>query len=284
MLVNNIKVTLNFIQYYVRKCSSYNYINNKDYCHIDTKNNSLTLKTRYANTYEDFNKINHIIDYYNMRLNYVKLNDPNIFSLVMNKKLYNKNNIIYRFSNLNVSNLTNNFNLLDELDNNYIIKSYKINNNDEAEIIKKKFPLILDIFGHSMNLYKYNNNYNNYNLKFFCNNVYHPIIPELIYLNRGLCDYRFMTFYYNINETINSNYDLDNLLYNINHINNLLRFSYVNHCSFNYATLQHKYTFNLSGSYSIINQLLTEETFNKIKLFNQKDAGVLQSAFTFKLN
>ena len=101
---------------------------NEEIYEIDYINNILTLKTNNAQSNEDFNKINNLIDFYKQKKNIIKLNHPNISKILINDALYYKKNILYIFDNLSIEN----YNLLDRLfnntnntNNNFLINSYK---------------------------------------------------------------------------------------------------------------------------------------------------------------
>jgi hypothetical protein len=246
---------------------SYN-IHRDDFYEVDYINNTLSLKTDNAQSKEDFNKINNLIDYYKQSNNIIKLNNPNISNILINDELYYKNNILYIFENITMEN----FNLLDKLfikrnklNNDFLVNSYKINTTEDIRNLYHNFDNIINIFTKKFLMHK---KYNNNQLQFNCSDIKYPIIPKHITTNMGIVDYRFMNFKYNNFEVINMKEDYNKLIEHFNYINDVLRHSYSSHCSLVCATTQHRFNIQLSGSNNLINKVLNKETKDKLKLFN----------------
>ncbi len=263
---------------------SYN-IDQTDFYEVDYINNVLTLKTDNAQSIEDINKINSLIDYYKQSNNIIKINNPKISNILLNDNLYYKNNILYIFDNLSMEN----YNLLDrlcnktnKLNNDYLVNSYKINTINDIKDLYNNFDNIVNIFTKKFLMHK---KYNNQQLYFNCNNIKHPIIPKHITNNMGIVDYRFMNFKYNNIEVINTIEQYNNLIEHLDYINDIMRFSYKNHCSLVCATAQHRFNIQLSGSDDLINKLFNKETEDKIKLFNNSFINQdYTSCFKFYIN
>ncbi len=263
---------------------SYN-IDQTDFYEVDYINNVLTLKTDNAQSIEDINKINSLIDYYKQSNNIIKINNPKISNILLNDNLYYKNNILYIFDNLSMEN----YNLLDrlcnktnKLNNDYLVNSYKINTINDIKDLYNNFDNIVNIFTKKFLMHK---KYNNQQLYFNCNDIKHPIIPKHITNNMGIVDYRFMNFKYNNIEVINTIEQYNNLIEHLDYINDIMRFSYKNHCSLVCATAQHRFNIQLSGSDDLINKLFNKETEDKIKLFNNSFINQdYTSCFKFYIN
>ncbi len=265
----------NLIKYSYNLCED-------DFYEVDYLSNTLTLKTNNANSVEDFNKIDSLIDYYKQQNNVIMLNNPNISNILVNDNLYYKNNILYIFDNVSMEN----FNLLDKLcikstklNNDFLVNSYKINNMNDIRDVYNNFDNIVNIFAKNFLMHK---KYNNKQLYFNCNDIRYPIIPRHITNNMGIVDYRFMIFKYNYSEIINSIEDYNGLIKQIQSINDVLRYSYRNHCSLICATSQHKFNINVSGSNDMIEKLFNKETEDKINLLNNSFIDKkYNSCFTF---
>jgi hypothetical protein len=248
--------------------NSNNSNNNKEFYKVDYINNTLSLKTDIAQSKEDFNKINSLIDFYKQKNNIIKLNNPNISNILINDELYYKNNILYIFKNITMENyylLDRLFNKTNKTNNNFLIKSYKINTSQDMKDLYYNFNNIINIFAKKFLMY---NKYNSEQLHFNCSNIIYPIIPIHIKNNMGIVDYRFINFKYNNLQIINTINDYNKLIEHLDYINDVLRHSYSNHCSLICATTQHRFNIRLSGSDDLINKVLNKETEDKLKLFN----------------
>jgi hypothetical protein len=246
---------------------SYN-IDHTDFYEVDYINNTLTLKTNNAESNDDINKINSLIDYYKQSNNIIKLNNPNISNILLNDNLYYKSNILYIFDNLSMENyklLDRLCNKTNKLNNDYLVNSYKINTINDIKDVYSNFDNIVNIFAKKFLMHT---KYNNQQLYFNCNDIKHPIIPKHITNNMGIVDYRFMNFKYNNFEVIDTIEEYNKLIEHLDYINDIMRFSYKNHCSLVYATIQHRFNIQLSGSDDLVNKILNKQTEDKLKLFN----------------